>query len=278
MSKRVKPLLLLLTILMAFSVCMSGYAQDQPAAVNVQTPDQGTSTSRPPPNPDAGWHFSLSPYIWFAGAHGTVAVLNRGASVHASPGDLLSHFNFGIMGAAEARYKRFILYGDLLWIRLSDSSALPFPGLSATSADVRVGQLVWTSKIGYRVIDAKRLKADADIGSRFWHLGQKLNFNPSTLGLNINTSQNWADIVLGGRVQLPMGEKTVINLLGDVGGWGATANLDYQFATLLGYKLKPKWTLEAGYRYLFVDYQPSPFSVYNMVTSGAIVGVTYKFK
>jgi hypothetical protein len=60
------------------------------------------------------------------------------------------HFNIGLMGAAEARRKRFLLNGDLLWIRISDSHALPFPGLGATSADVRAGQLVWTSKLGYR--------------------------------------------------------------------------------------------------------------------------------
>jgi hypothetical protein len=277
MSKREKVVFFMLAILMAISACIPGYAQDQPANLNMQTPAQGTSTSRPPPNPDAGWHFSLTPYLWFAGAHGTVSLANRAASVHASPGDLLSHFNFGIMGAAEARYNRFILYGDLLWIRLSDSAAIPI-GVGATSADARVGQLVWTSKIGYRVINQEKLKFDADIGARFWHLGEKLNFNPSTLGLNVTGSQNWADIVLGGRVQLPMSKKTIINLAGDVGGWGATANLDYQFLAVLGYQVAKKWTLEAGYRYLFVDYRPSTFSSYNMVTSGAIVGFTYKFK
>jgi hypothetical protein len=48
--------------------------------------------------PDAAeWHFELSPYIWFAGTHGTVGALGRTASVHASPTDLLFHFNFGIM-------------------------------------------------------------------------------------------------------------------------------------------------------------------------------------
>lgn len=277
MNSSQKLLLLILAILIALFLCVPAGAQEQPAAVNVQTQTSGTSSSTPPPNPDAGWHFSLSPYLWFAGAHGTVSLDNRAASVHASPGDLLSHFNFGIMGAAEARYNRFVLYGDVLWIRLSDSTAIPI-GVAATSADVRVGQLVWTSKVGYRVINHEKIKADADIGARFWHLGQKLNFNPSTLGLNVTDSQNWADIVLGGRVQLPMGKKTAINLIGDVGGWGATADLDYQFAALLGYKVAQKWTLEAGYRYLFVDYRPSTFSSYNMVTSGAIVGVTYKFK
>jgi hypothetical protein len=207
-----------------------------------------------------------------------VGALGRNASIHATPGDLLSHFDIGLMGAAEARHKRFLLNGDLMWIRISDSHAIPFPGLGAVSADVRVGQLVWTSKLGYRVINREKLKADANVGARFWHLGQKLNFNPSLLGLNVNTSQNWADIVIGGRVRFPADAKVYVDLLGDVGGWNATAKLDYQFAALLGYKLTPKWTLGAGYRYLFIDYRPGSASIINLVTSGALIGATYRFK
>jgi hypothetical protein len=63
-----------------------------------------------------------------------------------------------------------------------------------------------------------------------------------------------------------------------VGGWNATAKLDYQFATLLGFKISPKWTLQAGYRYLFVDYRNGVRGVYNMVTSGAVLGATWNIK
>jgi hypothetical protein len=255
-------------------------SQEQPAAAaQMQTQSQSPAPASQGPSAmdDSDWHLELSPYLWLAGTHGTVGVFGRTASVHASASDLLSHFNFGIMGAAEARRNRFLLTGDLLWIRLSDSSALPFPGLSAISADVRVGELVWTSKLGYRVIDRKKFKADANVGARFWHLGQKLNFNPSALGLNVTASQNWADVVVGGRVELPLGPKASLTALGDVGGWDATAKLDYQFAGLLGYQVCPKWTLLAGYRYLFVDWR-SGGGVYNMVTSGALLGLTYRFK
>jgi hypothetical protein len=260
--------LFVVAVTLGLSLCRSIYAQTAASA-------QGQRSANA--NVD-GSHFELSPYLWFAGAHGTVGALGRDVSMHASPGDLLSHFNFGLMGAAEFRRKRFLLNGDLLWIRLSDSQALPFPGLSTVSADVRVGQLVWTSKLGYRVIDRPKVKADANLGVRFWHLGQKLNFNPSLLGRNFNGSQNWADIVIGGRVQLPVGEKAVIDLLGDVGGWNATAKLDYQFAVLLGYKLRPKWTLAAGYRYLFVNYHGGNAFLYSVVTSGAVIGATYHIK
>lgn len=272
-----------LAVMMVVSLvlCCPLSAQEQPLAVDVQTQPAGTpSVQASSDTDDGGWHFGLSPYLWFAGAHGNVGALGRTASIHASPGDLLSHLNIGLMGTAELRRKRFVVTGDMLWIRLSDNRALPglsALGLGAVSADVRVGQFVWTSKGGYRMIDRNKLKADATVGVRYWHLGQKLNFNPS-LGLNFNGSQTWADILVGGRVQLPVGKKTVIDLLGDVGGWNASAKLDYQFTALMGYKLSPKWTLGAGYRYLFVDYRPTNLSVFNVITSGALLGVTYKFR
>lgn len=251
-------------------------AQTQ-VALDTDSPPQPQSSNSTNSSSSVGsgetWSLDISPYIWFAGTHGTVGVLNRDASVHASAGDLLSHLNAGLMGASQARFGRFVLNGDALWIRLSDSRALPFPGLNATSADVRVGQFVWTSKIGYRLID-KKVKADANVGVRYWHLGESLNFNPSIFGLNVSRSQSWADIVVGGRVELPLGPKTSITALGDVGGWNATAKLDYQFGGLLNFKVSRSWTISPGYRYLYVDYR-SGSSIYNLTTTGAIIGVTY---
>lgn len=264
---------------LALLFCKPAHAQED-SIPNVltesPTPASGDTTAQP--DQDAGWHVDLSPYLWFAGAHGTVGALGRDLSLHATPGDLLSHFDIGLMGAGEVRHNRLLFDGDVIWIRLSDSRALPFPGLAAVSADARVGQFIWTSKVGYRLVDRKGIKADANLGVRYWHLGQKLNFNPSALGLNFEGSQDWADIVIGGRVQLPLGQKLALDLLGDVGGWNATAKLDYQFAALLGYRLSSRWTLLAGYRYLFVDYHPGQSAIYNMTTSGALLGVTYRLK
>jgi hypothetical protein len=260
--------------------CLQAHAQENRSTVVTQLEMSnssfgGSSSSH---NNDEGWHFDLSPYLWFAGAHGTVGVLGRRASIHVSPGDLLSHVDVGLMGAAEARRNRFLLDGDLLWIRVSDSRALPLTVPGSVSADARLGELVWTSKLGYRVIKHDRLNVDANVGARFWHMGQKLSFNPSRLGLTFTPSQNWADIVIGGRVQVPAGQKASVDLLGDVGGWNATSKLDYEFAALLGYKLSNKWKLDAGYRYLFVDYRAANSSVLNLVTSGALIGVTYRIK
>jgi len=248
--------------------------QNPPSA---DTQAQSSSSSSQAPAPDYNWHVSISPYLWFPGLHGRVGGANHNASVHASAGDLLSHFRFGIMGAAEARWQLLVLNGDLMWIRLGDDKAVPFPGLGSSSADVRVGELIWTSKIGARLIDKEKFKADANIGVRFFHLGTKLNFNPSLLGLNFDGSANWADLVIGGRTQAALSPKVSVVVLGDVGGWGTGSQLEYQFAPLLEYKLSSRWTLGAGYRYLFVDYRTAQF-LWNTVTSGVIFGATYKWK
>lgn len=271
-------LLIIMSMALALLLGLPLNAQEQLAIGNLQSSSSSSAQVGAAPTDNDGWHFSLSPYLWLAGTHGTVGALGHSTSARASIGDLLSHFDIGLMGAAEARHKRLLLNGDMIWIRLSDSSALPFPGLSATSADVRVGQFIWTSKFGYRAIDHEKMKADANVGVRYWHLGQKLSFNPSRLGIDFNGSQNWADILVGGRVLFPVGESTTITLAGDVGGWDASAKLDYQFATLLEHKLSAKWSLGVGYRYLFIDYRKSPGFVYNMVTPGVVLGATWKLK
>jgi hypothetical protein len=253
----------------------TAYSQTEVLSTDSASSSGGTTSSQKTDN----WHFDISPYLWGPGAHGIVGVLGRNAGFRASPGDLLSHFDVGLMGGAEASYHRFVLNGDLIWIRVSDSKALPFPGLNAISADVRLGELVWTSKVGYRLYQRGGVTADANVGARYWHLGEKLSFNPSALGLSFNPSQNWADVIVGGRIQVPViGDKLIVNVLGDVGGWDATSKLDYQIAGVVGYNLSSRWTLQAGWRYLFVDYRPGSNSILNTTTAGVLIGATYHLR
>jgi len=81
--------------------------------------------SKAAPADDTSWHLGITPYLWFAGAHGTAGYLGRDASFHASFGDVFSKLNIGLMGAAEARKGRFVFPSNFMWIKLSDDTALP---------------------------------------------------------------------------------------------------------------------------------------------------------
>ena len=222
---------------------------------------------------DDQWHVSASPYFWPLGLHGIAGADQRTVSLHASPADLLSDLRFGLMGTTELRRKRFVVPIDMVWAKLGDDAALPTTALAATSADFKADLFILTPKVGYRLIDRKRIKIDALTGFRYWHLGQTLEFIPSRLGLNFEGSQNWVDPLVGGRIELPLSKALVVNIFGDVGGWGAGSQLDYQIGGLLGYKWTPKWTLQAGWRYLDVNYRGS--AIFDATLSGVLFGVTY---
>jgi hypothetical protein len=246
------------------------------------TPIESTSLSyasntqeKTPAVADGAWHLVISPYLWFPGVHGTLGFRGRTASVDASAGDLLSHFRIGLMGTADLRHNRLLLPVDMIWIRLEDDKALPFPGLGESSADVRASQFVLTPKIGYRVVDRNVFKVDAVTGFRYWHVGQNLQFNPS--GTEFSGSLNWVDPLVGGRIHAALSPKVSVTIAGDVGGWGAGSQLDYQVVGLLGYRIKPSWTLQAGYRYLYVNYR-SGGVIFDAATSGVTFGASINLK
>ncbi|HET6178687.1 MAG TPA: hypothetical protein VFE61_17295 [Candidatus Sulfotelmatobacter sp.] len=229
------------------------------------------------PPDDSGWHVVVAPYLWFPGVYGTVGARNRDVSVHATPGDLLSNFRFGLMGLVDTRYKRVVLPLDMMWVRLEDDKALPFPGLEEITAKLKGSEFILTPKIGYRLIDSEVIKIDALAGFRYWHFGESLRFSPSVAGLNFSDSQDWVDPLVGGRILGKLSPKFEVSIGGDVGGWGAGSQLDYQVAGLLGYRMKPAVALQIGYRYLDVNYR-SGGTIIDVATHGPVMGVTITLK
>jgi hypothetical protein len=253
--------------------------EDQPLTSDTELPTVGIPATPPTPQvgePTSDWHFDVSPYLWFPGVHGTIGARDHDASIHVSPGDLLSNFRFGLMGLVDTRYKRIVLPLDLMWVRLGTNNALALTD-EAVTARIRASEFILTPKIGYRVVDTEMIKVDALVGFRYWHFGESLSFNPSDLGIKFSASQNWVDPLVGGRITGYLSPKVVVTIAGDVGGWGTGSQLDYQIVAALGYRIKPAVILQAGYRYLAVDYR-SGGSIINTVTSGALIGATFTLK
>lgn len=245
---------------------------------NAQT-QTATSTTSPQPKEmttDEGWHVGITPYIWFAGVHGTVGALDRDASVHASFGDIFNYLNIGAMATVEPRYNRIVMPFDFLWMKLSDNKSLPFNEV-ATSIKVKMTETLVTQKIGYRFIDTKKVKVDALFGIRYWHVENAFTLQPQ-IANGFSQSANWVDGLGGGKIELGLTPKLSAIILGDAGG--GSARSDYQVAGALGYKLNPKFVLVAGYRYLDVDYRPTgkPLFIYDVAMPGLVLGLTINVK
>src|SRR6516225_9019695 len=133
-------------------------AQSQTA---IATPAQ---TDSPDPA-DPGWHIDVVPYLWFPGINGTVGALGHEAGVSVTARNVLSYFDFGLMGAVETRYNRFIIPVDFMWVRLKDSRGIPFTD-AGDSVNVKINELMFAPKVGVRLVDKSRFKTDALIGLR----------------------------------------------------------------------------------------------------------------
>jgi len=246
------------------STKVGGQAQKKQAS----SPANGSAA-----NADEGWHLGITPYLWFPGIHGTVGALGHYASVHSSAADVLSNFNFGLMGYFDIRHDRIVMPLDIFWVRLKDDQAIPFD--PAVSAEARLTETFLTQKLGFRVVDEEKLKVDALVGIRYWHLGTTLNLTPSTFGRELSDSANWVDGVAGAKIEFPLSPKAVVTIAGDAGTGGA--KLDYQVAGLLGYKVK-NFMLQAGWRYMDVDYRPGKTALLDVAQTGLVLGVTFNVK
>jgi|HubBroStandDraft_6_1064221.scaffolds.fasta_scaffold134011_3 hypothetical protein len=225
---------------------------------------------------ESDWHFVVAPYLWFPGVHGSIGGPNgRQVGFSASPGDLLSHFRFGIMGVVEPRYKRILMPLDIMSIWLGSNRALPNTPSQAV-AKLKANEFILTQKIGYRLIDSEKVKIDALAGFRYWHFHDSVAFTTNTL--NFSGSQNWVDPLVGGRITGILTPKVEVTVGGDVGGWGTGSQIDYQAFGLLGYRIKPALALQVGYRYLYFDYRRSTGSFVNTATAGVLFGVSITLK
>jgi hypothetical protein len=247
-------------------------------AVLAQTTSSPPSQIESPTPSEDGLHVSITPYLWFAGVHGTTGVLGHDASVSAGFGDIFNYLNIGAMGQMEVRYNRVIMPVDFLWMKLSDDKGLPVNDLGVQSIKAKMTETMLAPKIGYRIADGKRVKVDALFGIRYWHVSTDFTLEPSQGLGGLSDSANWVDAVAGGRIQVAVTPKAFVAVVGDAGG--GSARSDYQVGGFLGYKINRKCALLLGYRYLSVNYRShgSAEFVYDVNMPGLMIGATINLK
>jgi len=221
-----------------------------------------------------GWHIDVAPYLWFPGVFGTVGSAGHDSSIHVTSIDVLSNFNFGLAGAMEARYERLLIPIDFMWVKLSDDRGIPITD-NVESVHVKLNEDLFTPKIGYRVLNRSRFRADALVGVRYWHLGTTLTLQPTQIRNGFHGAANWVDGVGGARFQVFLTPKVTLTIVGDVGGGGA--DLDYQVLGLLGYKLK-RMTIQGGWRYLVIHKTPAEHAFADLAFTGVFLGLVIPLK
>ena len=232
-----------------------------PAPTPVQTP--------------SGWTYTITPYLFAAGISGDVGVRNL-PEVHfnADFGDILQNLDFGAMLTGEARYDRYSVIGDLIYVKVSNESGTP-RGIIANSVEATSKTFTGFLGGGYALVDAPNGHLDIVGGARVWSLDNTISFNGGFLdGASAESTKTWVDALAGLKGNYFFTPQVYATGWGLVGGGGA--DIDWDVGAALGYRFNKTISTELGYRAMGVDYRSDNF-VFDVVLQGPILGLSIHF-
>jgi hypothetical protein len=223
-----------------------------------------------------GWTFSVTPYFWAAGLSGETQAFGAPVvSIDANFSDILKNLDFAAMAIVDARNGRYSIFGDLIYTKLSADSATPF-GLLATSVDVTAETFAGLVGAGYSVLDGPAGHLDIVGGIRVWSVDTDLSFSGLSLnGQTFSDGATWVDGLVGIRGNYSFTPQFYFTGWALVGAGGA--DIDWDVAGGLGYRINERFSATVGYRALGVDYSNDDGFLFDVVQQGPILGLTIRF-
>jgi hypothetical protein len=121
-----------------------------------------------------------------------------------------------------------------------------------------------------------RVSLDLLVGGRLWNMDAEGTLVGPLAVRQRSGSKTWVDPIIGisGRVEL--GSGFALQAEGDVGGFGLVSDVDWQLLGTIQYQVADYLTLDAGYRYLAVDFDDGGF-LFDVALSGPIIGASIRF-
>lgn len=252
----------------------------------------------------SGWSFSVTPYGWLASVNSKISTPIPGGGAATTdvsvPFDQVLHdLRFFVMLAAEARYDRFSLLTDILYVNLGmhvgaarltsinpGSGRIDIPVDLEANASTGIGTTVWTLAGGYTLAAGPWGHVDAIAGTRFLNVDLISNYNLNaaivlpnhTVALarsgTLSANAGYWDAIAGvtGRFDFPNSNFFVPYYL-DFG----TGQMPFTWEAYTGVGYHAKWAdLTLGYRYL--DFQNSSSAhVNSLALGGPILVASFRF-
>ncbi len=283
--------------------CILGLMAIILAAVAVVQPAMADDSTGTP-----GLQIQLTPYLWLPTIDSTLRIPVPGGgtvttTTSTGAGEYLPHLSFAAMLAAEARYDRFSVLTDIIYMNLSASetrirsydfglTSIPVERVVSTTASARIQSTIWTLAGGYTVAEGSWGNVDIIAGFRMLAMNQSSN-----LSLSADITRPDGSIALGRSTHLSDGN-TIWNGVGGVRGrvyvgdadWfgggrifvpfyfdigAGGSNLTWQIFSGVGYQTG-RLGVSLGYRYMSFK-QGSSAVVEKLNLGGPIMAVNITF-
>ena len=245
-----------LGVLLIVFICTAAYAGD--------TSDRGD------------WKFNLAPfYLWAVSMDGEMTTGTNTTPVVADFKDLASSLEALFTVHFEGMHKTgwgFLV--DVNYLTLSGQQTIPNPVPVALDVDFTS---VMTELAGIYRFSLGENTFDVIGGARYYSLEPEINITSAApLPSRIDKTQDWWDLMIGGRYIWTINEKWNFKSRGDVGFVGS--DLTWNVVGLFEFQPWKYVSLIAGYRYMDIDYEDgsgADLFKYDMTMHGPLLGVNF---
>jgi len=190
--------------------------------------------------------------------------------VDMSPKTIIDNLNSGLMAHFEAHHNSGwgawldYVYMDLAKDKSQITELGMYQGIFEAFATYRV-------PLGNSYIDYIG-------GVRWWHMVMDLTI----AGINKNRTFDWYDPIIGAVWINPLNKKWDLRLRGDIGGFGLASKFTSAIEVGALYHISESWEVDMHLKALWVNYEQNSIGeynrfVYDTVSYGPVVGITYKF-
>jgi hypothetical protein len=249
-----------------------------------------------------GWTFNVAPYVWMptfdAGVNYPLPPAIAGrvpTSVYAAPADYIDKINFVAAGTFEARYDRWSILTDVLYMNIGTTQThirevdflgqVPIPVAHTRDISARLSSTIWTQAGGYTLARGTWGNFEVLVGFRYLGVSATTDYALSAAvaipgGPALATTGSFAaskgiwNGIAGIRGRFLIGDSGMfIPYYLDVGAGGSKSTL--QVATGLGYQTG--WAgVSLTYRYLAFN-QGSGDAITHLRMGGPMLMVTFSF-
>ena len=223
------------------------------------------------------WDWAVTPYVFLPALDVDSTLAGQTTPVDLSFGDIIDTFDVrGLSLRGEGWKDQWGMVGDVYWVDL-DADVGPGDSISVCIEEWYIDALG-----GYRWLMptdfARPASVDITFGLRFHSLEQKVG--SAALPRDLGGSDDWVDLMIGGRYIRPFTDSWLVMVRGDIGGFDLTdgTRLNYSATGSLAWEFTRNWLLDVGYRLYGIDYEsgsgPDNFGI-DGIEHGLWLGLSY---
>lgn len=234
------------------------------------------------------WQHELTVYGWFAGLDGTVHYPGgpgSGADISFDTSDIIENLKMVLMGGYKARYNRWSIIADLVYMDVGDSANKAVtvgstPGIPANaSIDMDLSSWVLNGGVGYDVVQTDQGTLAIVGGVRYMTVDVDVKMGiqgPLPTGrppTELSDSEGVLDAIIGVSGSFKLNENWYLPFHADIGAGGS--DLTWQLFAAIGYRFD--WgDIRLGYRVLSYDLGDDQL-MEDLQLSGPVLGVGFQF-